>query len=134
MLFSRQLRPSSSQGRHITLLTIHPLLAHPLKFQRAKLNNLASSWAGDVGALAALLATRDADARPLPARAGALAAENVDGSSLRADGALDVVNGQASDRDAGGGLAGGRAVLVVLLDHDSVLGDLRIVSLAYVSV
>ena len=39
-------------------------------------------------------------------------------------GGADVVDGQASDRDAGGGLAGGRAVLVVLLDHDSVLGDL----------
>lgn len=92
--------------------------------QLQQLGNLAGSGAGNVGALAALAATRDADARPLPARAGALAAENVDGSSLGADAALDVVDGQASDGDAGGGLAGGRAVLVVLLDHDSVLGDL----------
>ena len=93
------------------------------------MENLAGSGAGDVGALAALLATRDADTRPLPARAGALTAENVDGSSLGADAALDVVDGQASDRDTGGRLAGGRAVLVVLLDHDTVLGDLYVVSI-----
>lgn len=111
-------------SRHTTPLLQLPPLAHLLVIRLQQLEDLARSGAGNVGALVALLATRDADARPLPARAGALAAENVDGSSLGADAALDVVDGQASDRDAGGGLAGGRAVLVVLLDHDSVLGDL----------
>lgn len=91
----------------------------------SKAENLAGSRAGDVGALVALLATGNADTRPLPARAGALAAKDVDRSSLGANGALDTVDGQASDGDTSGGLAGGRAVLVVLLDHDSVLGDLR---------
>ena len=120
-------------SRHTTLPPQLPPLTHLLNIKLQQLDNLAGSGAGDVGALGALLAARNADARPLPARAGALAAENVDGSSLGADGALDVVDGQAGDRNAGGGLAGGRAVLVVLLDHDSVLGDLWIVSLVYIS-
>jgi hypothetical protein len=85
--------------------------------------HLASSRAGDVRALAALLTTRNADTRPLPVRASTLGAENVDRDSLGSDAAGDIVNGKTSDRDAGGGGAGGRAVLVVLLDQNSGLGD-----------
>jgi hypothetical protein len=91
--------------------------------------HLASGGAGDVGALVALLATSKADTRPPPARAGALATENVDRDSLGSNVTLDAVYGQISDRDTGSRLAGGRAVLVVLLDHDSVLGNLGNVSL-----
>jgi hypothetical protein len=85
--------------------------------------NLASSGAGDVEALVALLATSKADTRPLPAGAGALTTENVHRDGLGANAALDAVDSQASNRDTGGRLAGRRAVLVVLLDHDSVLGN-----------
>jgi hypothetical protein len=93
--------------------------------------NLASSGAGDVGALVALLATSDANTRPLPVRAGALTTENVDRDSLRCNVTLDPVDGQASDRDTSGRRAGRRAVLVVLLDHDSVLENLGNVSFGY---
>ena len=91
--------------------------------------NLARSRARHVHALVALLAAADADTRPLPVRAGALAAENVDRDGLGRNAASDAVDGEAGDGDAGGGLAGGRAVLVVLLDHDTVLGDLYVVSI-----
>ena len=113
-------------SRHTTIQLHHTTpFANP-QHPTSTANNLARSRAGHVGALGALLATSETDTRPLPARAGALAAENVDGSSLGADGTLNIVDGQASDRDAGSRLAGRRAVLVVLLDHDSVLGDLRV--------
>ena len=46
-----------------------------------------------------------------------------DGARQRTGDALDVLDGETGDRDAGGGGASGRAVLVVLLDQDSVLGD-----------
>jgi hypothetical protein len=85
--------------------------------------NLARSRAGDVGALAALDAASDADTRPLPVRASTLGAKNVNLLSLGTDGALDVLDGETGDRDAGGGGASGGAVLVVLLDEDSGLGD-----------
>lgn len=75
-------------------------------------------------ALGALLAAGKADARPGPVGAGALATEDVDGDGLGGDRAGDLLDVQAGDGDAGGGLAGGRAVLVVLLDDDAVLGDL----------
>jgi hypothetical protein len=85
--------------------------------------HLARSRAGDVGALAALHTTSNADTRPLPVGASTLGAKNVNLLSLGTDGALDVLDGEAGDRDAGGGGASGRAVLVVLLDQDSGLGD-----------
>ena len=85
--------------------------------------HLARSRAGDVRALAALHAASDADTRPLPVGASTLGAKNVNLLSLGTDGALDVLDGEAGDRDAGGGGASGRAVLVVLLDQDSGLGD-----------
>ena len=85
--------------------------------------HLARSRAGDVGALAALHTTSNADTRPLPVGASTLGAKNVNLLSLGTDGALDVLDGETGDRDAGGGGASGGAVLVVLLDEDSGLGD-----------
>lgn len=54
--------------------------------------NLARSAraTGDVGALGALLAASDRDARPLPVGAAALTAEDVDVSGLGSDAALDL--------------------------------------------
>jgi hypothetical protein len=85
--------------------------------------HLARSRAGDVGALAALHAASDADARPLPVGASTLGAKDVNLLGLGSDAASNVLDSKTGDRDAGGGLASGRAVLVVLLDQDSGLGD-----------
>ena len=85
---------------------------------------LASSRAGDVRALGALLAAGDGVARPGPVGASALGAKDVDGNGVGGDAAGHALDGQAGDGDAVGGSAGGRAVLVVLLDDDAVLGDL----------
>lgn len=83
----------------------------------------STAAAGDVGALAARLATRHLDARPLPVRAGSRSAEDVDVGGRGRDGTGDLGHGEARDGHAGRGGAGGAAVLVVLLDHDTVLGD-----------
>jgi len=87
-------------------------------------NRLAGSTGWDALALGGLLATGDRVARPGPvaaARAGT--AEDVDVSSRAGDGASDAGDGQVSDWDTGGGRASRAAVLVVLLDDDSVRGD-----------
>lgn len=88
------------------------------------LKHLARGSARDVHAFVALLATLDVNARPSPVGASALSAEDVDGGSLGGDVAGNVLNGEASDRNAVGGRAGRGAVLVVLLDDDTLLGDL----------
>lgn len=82
-----------------------------------------SATAGDVLALGALLSTGDTVAGPGPAGAGALAAEQVGVGAGRGDGALDAGDSEVGDRDTGGGGTGRAAVLVVLLDDDTVLGD-----------
>jgi hypothetical protein len=84
---------------------------------------LARSTGGNVEARSALLSASDAVARPGPVGAAALTAEDVDVGSRRSDGTLDVLDSETSDWDTGGGLASRRAVLVVLLDDNSVLGD-----------
>lgn len=38
---------------------------------------------------------------------------------------MDVVDSKTGDRDAGGGVTSWGAVLVVLLDNDTVIGDAR---------
>lgn len=70
-----------------------------------------------------VVATGQVNAGPGPVGAAALAAENVDGGGVGVDGAGDAVHGQALDGDVVGGLAGGPAVLVVLLDDDALLVD-----------
>ena len=97
-----------------------PLLT-PLSHRSARLTG--SATAGDVLALGALLSTSDAVSRPGPARAGALAAEQVGVGAGRGNTALDASESEVGDGDTGGGGAGGAAVLVVLLDDDTVLGD-----------
>lgn len=84
---------------------------------------LAGSRARDVLALVALLATAYRDTRPLPVGAGTLGAENVDGNGLGGNRTLDVRDSKTSDRDAVSRLASRRAVFVVLLDDDALLGD-----------
>ena len=111
------LNPPSPSKLHFTSLhRPHQSINQPI--------HLASSRAGDVRALAALLAAGDGVARPSPVGARALGAQDVDGHGVGGDAASHALNGQASDGDAGGGGAGGRAVLVVLLDDDAVLSDL----------
>jgi len=86
--------------------------------------HLARSRAGDVGALGALLAAGDGVARPSPVGASSLGAKDVNRHGVGSDAASHALDGEAGDRNAGGGSAGRRAVLVVLLDDDAVLGNL----------
>lgn len=90
---------------------------------RLSVHLAGSSTAGDVLALGARLSTSDTVARPLPARARALAAKQVDVGARRSDGALDAGDSKVGDWDASGGGTGRAAVLVVLLNDDTVLGD-----------
>lgn len=94
----------------------------PRKSQ-AKAIRLARSSGGDVLALGASLATGDVNASPGPVGAGSVTAEDVDRDSIISDRAGDVLDGEAGDGDAVGGGTSGRAVLVILLDDDAVVGD-----------
>jgi len=79
--------------------------------------------AGDTRALGGLLATGDLVARPLPAGASTRGTENV-GVGARAGNADSVVShGKTSDWDTVSGLASRGAVLVVLLNNNTVLGN-----------
>lgn len=87
-------------------------------------SNLARSAGGHTRALlAVLLTTRDGVSRPGPVLAATLAAENVDGNSAALDRAGNLLDSEASNGDTGGGLAGRATVLIILLDDDTVLGD-----------
>ena len=69
------------------------------------------------------LATSDRNTRDSPAGAGCT--QDVVRHGARLDGAGDALECETCDRDAAGGCAGGRSVLVVLLDDNSVLRDVR---------
>ena len=86
---------------------------------------LASSTGagGNVGARGALGSASDLVARPLPVGARALTAEDVGLNTLGGHRTSDAGNLEVGDGDTGGRLAGRGAVLVVLLDDDTVLGD-----------
>jgi hypothetical protein len=79
--------------------------------------------AGDSRALGRLLAARDLVARPLPARASTRSAKNVGVGTSTSNANSVISHGKASDRNAGSGFAGGRTILVVLLNNNTVLGD-----------
>ena len=85
--------------------------------------NLARSAGRHTRALAALLTTSDGVSRPGPVLAATVTAENVDVSSAALNGTGNLLNLEAGNGDTGGGLAGRAAVLVILLDDDTVLGD-----------
>jgi hypothetical protein len=63
------------------------------------------------------------NATPRPVRASTGSTQDVDISSAAGDSSLNVAHGQASNRDAVSGGSGRAAVLIVLLDDDTVLGD-----------
>lgn len=98
-----------------------PVLPSPQVVFSARL--AGSATAGDVLALGALLSTSDAVAGPGPARAGALAAKQVGVGAGRGDGSLDAGDSKVGDWNTSGGGSGRAAVLVVLLDDDTVLGN-----------
>ena len=79
--------------------------------------------AGDVGALGALGSASDLVAGPLPVGAGSLTAKDVGLNTLGRNSASDARDLEIGDGNTGGGLASGGAVLVVLLDDDTVLSD-----------
>jgi hypothetical protein len=86
-------------------------------------SNLARSDRRHVLALAASLTARDIVSRPGPVRAATVAAENEDGSSLALNTAGNLLDSQTGNGDTGGGSSGRATVLVILLDDDTVLGD-----------
>lgn len=85
--------------------------------------NLARSAGRHTSALAALLTTSEGVSSPGPVLAAAVTAENVDVSTAALNGTGNLLNLEAGNGDTGGGLAGRAAVLVILLDDDTVLGD-----------
>ena len=104
----------------LTLCQSHAFAKHCVRLLIVRwLLHLARSRAGDVGAAGGLLATGDGVAGPGPAGAGAGGTEDVDVGGGASDGTGVLAHGQAGDWDTSGGLAGGRAVLVVLLNDDT---------------
>ena len=87
--------------------------------------NLARGSRWNVRALGARLASGDRYASPSPVRARSRTAKDVDVGSARVYRACDAIEGQARDRYAGRRRPGGRAVLVVLLDDNTVVADRR---------
>jgi len=83
--------------------------------------HLARSAAGNVRALGALHTTSDAVARPGPVGARTLRAQNVHISTLGRNRTLNILHSQTRDRHTSGRSTSGAAVLVVLLNHDTVL-------------
>ena len=69
------------------------------------------------------LATSDIDLFPRPLRA--VCAEKVDICSVTRYSPVHIVDRQVSDGHAGGGLPGRAAVLVILLDDDTIIRDAR---------
>lgn len=84
-------------------------------------NFLARSSSGDSLALVRLLATSDTVASPGPVLAAG--AENVNVGSARLDSANDLVDGDISDGNTSTGSTLGRAVVIILLNDDAVLGN-----------
>lgn len=82
---------------------------------------LARSTARDTLAGSGLLATGDAVVLPRPVLA--VGAQDVDVGALGGDSAVDVADGEVGDGDTSSRRTGGLAVLVVLLDDNTVLGD-----------
>lgn len=80
---------------------------------------------GDTRALGGLLATRDLVARPLPAGASTRGTENVGVGASAGHTDSVISHGKTGNRDASSGLSSRGAVLVVLLDNNTVLGDSR---------
>lgn len=90
---------------------------------RPSIPNLAGGRAGNVGALGRGLASGDLVTGPGPVRAGTLGAQDVDVGGRGSDRAGNLANLEVGDGDAGGGSASRAAVLVVLLNDDTVLGN-----------
>jgi hypothetical protein len=84
---------------------------------------LARSTRRNVRASTAFLTPSNRVTGPGPSRARSLSAKNVNISSRAADRALNILDRKTSDRDACCRCASWGAVLVILLDNDTVLGD-----------
>lgn len=84
---------------------------------------LTRSTSRNVLALGASLTTSDGDTGPGPVSAAARSTENVDISSVALDGTGDLREGDIRDLDTVGRGTSGAAVLVILLNDESVLGN-----------
>lgn len=105
--------------------TSPPPPTHSPRHHRAPstLNHLTRRTSRHVRALGALLAPSNSHAAPLPARARPLAAQKVDWCRAARNGALDSIQSQISDRHACRGGTRRASILVILLNHNAVLGD-----------
>lgn len=84
-----------------------------------RVGNLARNSRRNVFTRSACLSTRDLDAGPGPAAAGARAAQDVDVCAGGRDGAGDAGEREVGDGHAGGGIAAWGAILVVLFDDNT---------------
>ena len=87
-------------------------------------SNLARSTRRHILALAASLTTSDRVSRPGPARAATATAKNIDVSSTALNGTGNLLDSQAGNGDTSSGGTGRAAVLVILLDDNTIAGDL----------
>lgn len=80
---------------------------------------------GHILAFAAGLSASEVHAAPGPVAAAAITAQDVDFHRIGLQGASDSIHSQVGDRDAVSGRPSRRAVLIVLLNHDAVVGNSR---------
>lgn len=93
-------------------------------FSSPKVRHLARGTTWHVLAFASCrLATSWLDARPCPVAARALAAENVNVGGGAADAASNARDLEVGDWDTSGGGTGWIAILIVLLNDNTVFGD-----------
>lgn len=87
-------------------------------------SNLARSTRRHILALTASLTTSDGISRPGPVRAATATAKNVDVSSAALDSAGNLLDSQVGNGDTSSGGTGRAAVLVILLDDNTIARDL----------
>lgn len=85
----------------------------------------AASTARDVFTLGAGFTTGDINLLPGPVRAAAVTAENVDVDTSALNSSGDIINGQVGDGDSGGRCTSRAAVLIILLNDNTVFGNSR---------
>lgn len=89
----------------------------------SNLGNLARSTSRHTRALGALFTTSESVSRPGPVLATAATAKDVDGSSAALNCAGNLLDSEVGNGDTGSGIAFRAAVLVILLDDDTILSD-----------
>jgi len=84
---------------------------------------LARCTLGNTSALLSLDAAGNPDSLPDPAGAGTSSTEDINRGGGRSNGTMDTVDDEVSDGDTSGGRASWATVEVILLDNNTILGD-----------